>query len=290
MANLKEVRDRIVSVNSTKQITSAMKMVSAAKLKRAQDAITQMRPYAKKMTEVLGSVSGSLDAEDNIFSQHREGDRTLYIVLTSNKGLCGSFNSHLNKKVKAEVDTNAEADVIAIGKKGFEFFRKFDRLASGDDLPLESNHLLDEISFENTSNLAEKVMEVYAQGKYDNVKIAYNEFVNAAVQRPVIEQFLPVITPEQEGTTAASEYIFEPGKVEILSELIPKALKTQLFKALLDSNAAEHGSRMTAMHQATENAGELLKDLRLSYNKARQAAITTEILEITSGAEALAAG
>lgn len=290
MANLKEVRDRIVSVNSTKQITSAMKMVSAAKLKRAQDAITQMRPYAKKMTEVLGSVSGTLDAEDNIFSQHREGDKVLYIVFTSNKGLCGSFNSHLNKKVKAEIDGNSNAEVTAVGKKGFEFFRKFDRLVSGEQLPQESNHLLDDISFENTAELAEEIMEIYAKGNYDKVKIAFNEFVNAATQRPVIEQFLPVETPEADEAGASTEYLFEPGKVEILSELIPKALKTQLFKALLDSNAAEHGSRMTAMHQATENAGDLLKDLRLTYNKARQAAITTEILEITSGAEALAAG
>ncbi len=267
-----------------------MKMVSAAKLKRAQDAITQMRPYAKKMTEVLGSVSGSLDAEDNVYSQHREGDRVLYVVFTSNKGLCGSFNSHLNKKVKAEIDNNGDAVVTTVGKKGFEFFRKFDRLVSGDNVPQESNHLLDEISFENTSKLAEKIMEIYAEGHYDQVNIAFNEFENAATQRPVIEQFLPIVTPDVDDAGGSTEYLFEPGKLEILSELIPKALKTQLFKALLDSNAAEHGARMTAMHQATENAGDLLKELRLSYNKARQAAITTEILEITSGAEALAAG
>lgn len=267
-----------------------MKMVSAAKLKRAQDAITQMRPYAKKMTEVLGSVSGTLDAEDNIFSQHREGDRVLYVVITSNKGLCGSFNSHLNKKVKSDMASNSEVEVTAIGKKGFEFFRKLDRLVDGNNLPQESNHLLDTISFENTSEMAQKIMEIYAEGHYDKVNIAFNEFVNAATQRPVIEQFLPIVTPEVDNSAVTTEYLFEPSKVEILSELIPKALKTQLFKALLDSNAAEHGARMTAMHQATENAGDLLKELRLSYNKARQAAITTEILEITSGAEALAAG
>lgn len=293
MANLKEVRDRIGSVNSTRQITSAMKLVSAAKLKRAQDAVTGIRPYAQKMTEILANVSASLDPSENVFSEKREPNKVLYITITSNKGLCGSFNSHLNKKVKAEIEnSDAEsAEFSAIGKKAYEYFGKLHVLTSGKGIPVESNEILDNISFEIVAEFAEKIMKAYENGEFDRVYVAYNQFVNAATQKPVVEQYLPVVPPEKkEGASGSVDYIYEPDKKQILEELIPNSLKTQLFKAVLDSNAAEHGARMTAMHQATENATDLLKELKLSYNKARQAAITTEILEITSGAEALASG
>ena len=291
MANLKEVRDRIGSVNSTKQITSAMKMVSAAKLKKAQDAIIQMRPYAKKMQEMLVNVSAGLDVSENAYAQKRPANKVLYVVVTSNKGLCGAFNSNLNKLVRNSLSERAdvEAHVFSIGKKGFEFFGKMEKLSSSDRLPVNANELIDRPIYENIAETAELLMSLFIDGEYDEVYLAYNAFLNAATQRPEIESFLPIESPADE-SSEASEYLFEPDKDSILKELIPKSLKTQLYKAILDSNAAEHGARMTAMHQATENAGELLKELKLSYNKARQAAITTEILEITSGAEALAAG
>ncbi|MDR9398799.1 ATP synthase F1 subunit gamma [Salibacter sp.] len=291
MPNLKEVRNRITSVNSTKQITSAMKMVAAAKLKRAQDAITQMRPYAEKLSEILGNVSASLDVSENAYAEEREVKKVLIVGVTSNRGLCGSFNAQINKKIdkfiKSEL-SDVHVDVVAVGKKAQDFFRKQQLLLEeGGSVPQESNDIFDNIEFGVVSELAEKIMDAFLNGEYDKVYIGYNQFKNAATQVSTIEQFLPVVTPETDDSS--SEYIFEPNKKDILDEMIPKSLKTQLFKAILDSNASEHGARMTAMHQATENATDLLKELKLTYNKARQAAITKEILEITSGAEALAA-
>ena len=285
MANLKEIRARISSVGSTMQITSAMKMVSAAKLKRAQDAITQMRPYANKLRDLLVNLSSSLEVSDGgAFSQEREAQKVLLVTITSNRGLCGAFNSNIIKKAKslAENDyANADVSFLTIGKKGSEFFAK-------NSFTVRSVHdsLYDELTFENTSAIAEDIMQNFLCGEFDKVILVYNQFKNAATQFVQAEQFLPVETPTEEGTTIG-DYIFEPSKEEIVKDLIPKSLKIQLFKGVLDSHASEHGARMTAMHKATDNAGELKKDLTLTYNKARQAAITGEILEIVGGAEAL---
>ena len=285
MANLKEIRARISSVGSTMQITSAMKMVSAAKLKRAQDAITQMRPYANKLRELLVNLSSTLEGSDGgAFAQEREVKKVLLVAITSNRGLCGAFNSNIIKKAKslAENDySNADVSFLTIGKKGSEFFIK-------NDFTVRTSHdsLYDDLSFENTSSIAEEIMQNFLSGEFDKVILVYNQFKNAATQLVQSEQFLPVETPTEEGATIG-DYIFEPSKEEIVTDLIPKSLKIQLFKAVLDSHASEHGARMTAMHKATDNAGELKKDLTLTYNKARQAAITGEILEIVGGAEAL---
>ena len=285
MANLKEIRARISSVGSTMQITSAMKMVSAAKLKRAQDAITQMRPYANKLRDLLVNLSSTLEVSaGGAFSQEREAQKVLLVTITSNRGLCGAFNSNIIKKAKslAENDyANADVSFLTIGKKGSEFFAK-------NSFTVRSVHdsLYDELTFENTSAIAEDIMQNFLCGEFDKVILVYNQFKNAATQFVQAEQFLPVETPTEEGTTIG-DYIFEPSKEEIVKDLIPKSLKIQLFKGVLDSHASEHGARMTAMHKATDNAGELKKDLTLTYNKARQAAITGEILEIVGGAEAL---
>ena len=285
MANLKEIRARISSVGSTMQITSAMKMVSAAKLKRAQDAITQMRPYANKLRELLVNLSSTLEGSDGgAFAQEREVKKVLLVAITSNRGLCGAFNSNIIKKAKslAENDyTDADVSFLTIGKKGSEFFAK-------SVFTVRSSHdsLYDELTFENTSAIAEDIMQNFLRGEFDKVILVYNQFKNAATQLVQAEQFLPVETPTEEGATIG-DYIFEPSKEEIVTDLIPKSLKIQLFKGVLDSHASEHGARMTAMHKATDNAGELKKDLTLTYNKARQAAITGEILEIVGGAEAL---
>ena len=285
MANLKEIRARISSVGSTMQITSAMKMVSAAKLKRAQDAITQMRPYANKLRELLVNLSSTLEGSDGgAFAQEREVKKVLLVAITSNRGLCGAFNSNIIKKAKslAENDySNADVSFLTIGKKGSEFFIK-------NDFTVRTSHdsLYDDLTFENTSSIAEEIMQNFLSGEFDKVILVYNQFKNAATQLVQSEQFLPVETPTEEGATIG-DYIFEPSKEEIVTDLIPKSLKIQLFKAVLDSHASEHGARMTAMHKATDNAGELKKDLTLTYNKARQAAITGEILEIVGGAEAL---
>jgi F-type H+-transporting ATPase subunit gamma len=285
MANLKEIRSRIASVGSTMQITSAMKMVSAAKLKRAQDAIMQMRPYANKLTELLENISTSLGSADGgIYSTEREVNNVLLVTITSNRGLCGGFNAYIIKSAKTLINDkykDAKVDVLSIGKKSSEHFRKnnFNVASSHDDL-------FNDLSFGNVSKLAEGIMEQFVDGEYDKVILVYNQFKNAATQIIMNERFLPIQTTQNEvGQTG--DYLFEPGKKEIVDELIPKSLKTQLFKAILDSHAAEHGARMTAMHKATDNAGELKKDLTLTYNKARQAAITGEILEIVGGAEAL---
>ena len=285
MANLKEIRSRITSVGSTMQITSAMKMVSAAKLKRAQDAITQMRPYANKLTELLENLSASLDADDGgIYSKERAVKNVLLVTITSNRGLCGGFNSYIIKSAKALMNDefeNVNVEVLSIGKKSSEHFTK-------NDFNVVSTHdtLFNDLTFENVSNVAEDIMRKFVDGNYDKVVLVYNQFKNAATQIIMKENYLPIQTTSNEGEQIG-DYIFEPGKKEIVEELIPKSLKTQLFKAILDSHAAEHGARMTAMHKATDNASELKKDLTLTYNKARQAAITGEILEIVGGAEAL---
>ena len=285
MANLKEIRARISSVGSTMQITSAMKMVSAAKLKRAQDAITQMRPYANKLRELLVNLSSTLEgSSDGAFAQEREVKKVLLVAITSNRGLCGAFNSNIIKKAKSLAENDfADADVsfLTIGKKGSEFFTK-----NGFTVRSSYDSLYDELTFENTSAIAEDIMQNFLSAEFDKVILIYNQFKNAATQLVQAEQFLPVEPPIEDGATFG-DYIFEPSQEEIVTDLIPKSLKIQLYKGVLDSHASEHGARMTAMHKATDNAGELKKDLTLTYNKARQAAITGEILEIVGGAEAL---
>ena len=291
MANLKEVRSRITSVNSTRQITSAMKMVSAAKLKRAQDAITQMRPYANKLKAILSNVSATLDLSENQFSDEREVKRVLVIAISSNRGLCGGFNNNITKEVnrliKADFST-AEVKVLALGKKVNDAFKKTEHIYT-DGFGDISSSVYDDLSFENISNIAEIAMEQFLNKDFDKVVVVYNSFKNAAMQIVMSEQMLPMIPETGEELTSAAnvEYIYNPSKTEIVSDLIPKTLKLQLYKGILDSHASEHGARMTAMHKATENASDLLKELKLTYNKARQAAITNEILEICAGAEAL---
>jgi len=293
MANLKEIRTRIASVQSTKQITNAMKMVSAAKLRRAQDAIIQIRPYANKLQEILANVSDSLVGdEDNLYSQVREIEKVLFVVITSNKGLCGAFNSNISKAAVSHANEeygnqvrSGNLDYLSIGRYGGDYLTK--RNHSVIDKKPE---LFSDLNFENVKPLGEDMINKYISGEYDKILILYNQFKNAAVQIITAEQFLPIELPEEEETEERHtyhDYIFEPTKHYIVTELIPKSLKIQLYKALLDSHAAEHGARMTSMHQATDNATELLKDLKLHYNKARQASITNEILEIVSGAEAL---
>ena len=284
MANLKEIRSRIASVSSTMQITSAMKMVSAAKLKKAQDAITAMRPYADTLTELLQNLSGSIeDASGSIYATERPVQKVLLVAITSNRGLCGGFNSNIIKAVVNQRDNNyvgKQVDVFTIGKKGNDILSK--------DFSVTENRgdVFDELTFANVATVADQLMALYAGGAYDRIDLVYNRFKNAATQLVTTEQFLPIV-PVSGETTSSSDYIYEPAQEEIVSTLIPKALKTQLFKALRDSFASEHGARMTAMHKATDNATELRDQLKLTYNKARQAAITNEILEIVGGAEAL---
>ncbi|MBL7883576.1 MAG: ATP synthase F1 subunit gamma [Bacteroidia bacterium] len=290
MANLKEVRNRIVSVSSTQQITSAMKMVSAAKLRRAQDAVTQMRPYASKLKEILENLSASLDSSEGVYSKQREVKNVLLIVITSNRGLCGGFNANVIKtanRLAREQYKGSKVSILTIGKKGGDFFKKTDYGIMGSDMPRGLNELFDKLTFTNVAPVAEKVMEAFVSGQFDKIELVYNQFKNAAVQITTVEQFLPVAPPATNSETKSADYIFEPSKQYIVEDLIPRSLKTQFFKALLDSLAAEHGARMTAMHKATDNAGALIKELKLTYNKARQAAITNEILEIVGGAEAL---
>ena len=284
MANLKEIRSRISSVGSTMQITSAMKMVSAAKLKRAQDAVTQMRPYANKLTELLVNLSSTLDSSEGVYSENRELKKVLLITITSNRGLCGGFNANIIKKAKSLIEgeyKKIETDVISIGKKSTQHFEK-----NGYNVISSHDLLYSDLTFENTSEIAQIIMDSFTNNEYDKIVLLYNQFKNAATQIVMNEQFLPIESPEETEPTVG-DYIFEPNQKDIVEELIPKSLKTQLFKAVLDSHASEHGARMTAMHKATDNAGDLRKDLTLQYNKARQAAITGEILEIVGGAEAL---
>ncbi len=289
MANLKEIRTRISSVNSTMQITSAMKMVSAAKLKRAQNAVVQMRPYAEKMQEILANVSSSIDTADNPFVREREEKNTLIVALTSNRGLCGGFNNNVIKQVKKLVAELGESNVtvLPVGKKANDVFKKHSYIA-GNNLPENNATLWDDLSFENIVPLTEALMDKYSDGTFDKILVVYNSFKNAAVQLLMSEQLLPIVKSEnEEKSTDNTDYIFEPSQEEIITDLIPNSLKVSFYKAMLDSLASEHGARMTAMHKATDNASELIKDLKLTYNKARQAAITNEILEIVGGAEAL---
>lgn len=290
MANLKEVRNRITSVNSTMQITSAMKMVSAAKLRKATDRIIQMRPYANKQNEILSSLSGSLDNSENVFAAASEGKKVLLVLINSNRGLCGGFNANVIKAAKKQIveSTNgADFKVVTVGKKAFDVFRKADNLLRDHAISADNHTLYDDLNFTTASELPISIMDAYAKGDFDKVVLIYNQFKNAATQLVQVEQLLPIETENAEGSKSSSDYIFEPSKKEIVEDLIPKSLKTQFYKAVLDSNASEHGARMTAMHKATENAGDMLSALKLSYNKARQAAITTEILEIVGGAAAL---
>lgn len=284
MANLKEIRNRISSIGSTMQITSAMKMVSAAKLKKAQDAITAMRPYSSKLTELLQNLSATLDSDaGGAYSKQREVSKVLLVVITSNRGLCGGFNSSVIKETTQNIAANyqdVDVDLLTIGKKGNDILSKSYPVIDA------RNDIFDNLTFDNVAEVAEKIMDLYVNGTYDKIEIIYNRFKNAATQIPQIEQFLP-IKPVEGDTNASADYIFEPSKEKIVLELIPKSLKTQLYKAVRDSFAAEHGARMTAMHKATDNATELRDELLLTYNKARQAAITNEILEIVGGAEAL---
>jgi len=288
MANLKEIRNRIVSVGSTMQITSAMKMVSAAKLKRAQDAITQMKPYANKLQEILGNLSATLDLSENAYSESREVKNILIIAVSSNRGLCGGFNNNIIKKVNTLVAgeyKNQNPKILCLGKKVRDVFKRSDFYYTNEELA-KAEDIFYDLTFEHNSQIAEELMKRFLNKEFDKVVVVYNSFINAASQDVKAEQFLPIVANLQEGN-AAGDYIFEPSKEEIVEDLIPKSLKIQLFKNLLDSNASEHGARMTAMHKATDNASEMQKELKLSYNKARQAAITNEILEIVGGAEAL---
>lgn len=292
MPNLKEVKNRIASVVSTQQITKAMKMVAAAKLRRSQDKITQMRPYAVKLESIIRNLSEAQVSGDgdNWFSQVREEKRILIVAISSDRGLCGSFNSNIFKGVMKLVQEDYHEQykkgnvvVLPIGRKSAEFFRKrnFQLLDMYSDI-------FGSLTFETASTVADAIMKAFKEGKFDKVEMVYNEFKNVATQILRVEQLLPVVLPTQtQVKTNPIDYIYQPSQEEIISEILPSALKVQLFKALLDSNAAENGARMTAMDKATENAGELLKELRLSYNRSRQAAITKEILEIVGGAEAL---
>ncbi len=282
MANLKEIRNRISSVSSTMQITSAMKMVSAAKLKKAQDAITAMRPYAAKLTELLQNLSSAVQDDDaSPYTEIREVKRILYVAITSNRGLCGGFNSSIIKEVKAQAEAaNAEVTVFTIGKKGNDILSKEFEVVG------HNTSVFDDLNFTNTAALAQELMAGFVEKQFDEVHLVYNRFKNAATQVVTVEPFLPLVAEASEVQTEV-DYIYEPGQTEIFTTLLPKALKMQLFKALRDSFASEHGARMTAMHKATDNATELRDQLKLTYNKARQAAITNEILEIVGGAEAL---
>ncbi len=286
MANLKEIRNRIASVSSTMQITSAMKMVSAAKLKKAQTAITQMRPYANKLTELLQSLSGTLSIESGgVYAEQREASNILFVVITSNRGLCGAFNAQVIKKTLQRVEEmykDKNVTFLTIGKKGN------DLLAKSYTIVQNQSAIYEDLTFENSAKIASFLMESFANKTYDKIYLGYNIFKNAANQIPTIEQFLPIVPVVGEANNNL-DYIFEPSKNEIVLELIPKSLKMQLYKAIRDSFAAEHGARMTAMHKATDNANDLKNELKLNYNKARQAAITNEILEIVGGAEALKA-
>jgi len=294
MPNLKEVRTRIASVKSTQQITSAMKMVAASKLRRAQNAILQMRPYAAKLKEILQNLSASLDAGDDgsVYSEQRDPKNVLLVVITSNRGLCGAFNANIIKatinliedKYKAQNETG-NLSLMTIGKRASEFFIK-----KGYQVFESHDEIFDNLTFEQVSVIGQNIMDRFEEKKFDRVEIIYNQFKNAATQILTKEQFLPVeaINAEEGAVdTMKYDYIFEPSKAEIVKDLIPKSLKIQFYKAILDSHASEHGARMTAMHQATDNAQELLKELNLTYNKARQAAITMEIQEIVGGSEAL---
>jgi F-type H+-transporting ATPase subunit gamma len=291
MANLKEIRTRITSVKTTRQVTSAMKMVSAAKLKKAQDAILQIRPYAMKLSDLLSSLSSTLDNADNsVFTEQRIPEKVLIVLVSSNRGLCGGFNSYITKKAMYLSKTVYKKQMAAghvhflvIGKQGGKVLRSYQFPSVGD-----KNYLLDNLTFDHVSEVAKSIMIDFLEGKYDRVELVYNKFINAASQELVNEQFLPVLPAVvDQKKKIKQDYIFEPSLESIVEELIPRSLKIQLYKALLDSHAAEHGARMTAMHKATDNASELINELTLNFNKARQASVTNAILEVTNAAEAL---
>jgi len=281
MPSIKEVKNRIGSVKSTQQLTKAMKMVAAAKLKKAQDKVLQLRPYSKKLNEILSNLSDSIN---NQLFKERNVNKVLVVIISSDKGLCGSFNSSLIKEFNSLCNDNNfnNITVLPIGKKAYDFFKK-----SKFDLILDYWEDLNEFSYEKSSEVCDFLISSFIESRFDKVSIIYNEFKNVAVQRTVSENFLPVIQDETKQNQSNNNYIFEPQKNKIINDLIPQTLKTQLLKSVLESNASEQGSRMTAMSQATDNAGELLKELKLTYNRSRQAAITKEILEIVGGAEAL---
>ena len=285
MANLKEIRNRIASVSSTMQITSAMKMVSAAKLKKAQDAITAMRPYSDKLTELIQNLSNSIDGDtQNPFTVKRTIQNVLIIAITSNRGLCGGFNSSVIKEVTKKVDTtyaNKNVSILTLGKKGNDILQKSFSVVENN------NEIFDQLTFSSASKIAEGFMSAFTSKEYDTIEVVYNRFKNAATQIVTTETLLPIISTQDENTTTSTDYIFEPTQESIVDELLPKSIKMQLFKALRDSFASEHGARMTAMHKATDNATDLRDQLKLTYNQARQASITNEILEIVGGAEAL---
>ena len=285
MANLKEIRNRIASVSSTMQITSAMKMVSAAKLKKAQDAITAMRPYSDKLTELIQNLSSSIDGDtQNPYTEQRPVQNVLVLVITSNRGLCGGFNSNVVKAVSKNISTvyaNKKVSLITLGKKGNDILQK------SFEIETNNNEIFDELTFSNASAITDSFMADFTSKKYDKIEVVYNCFKNAATQILTTETLLPIVSEQDDQNTAGADYIFEPTQENIVQELLPKSIKMQLFKALCDSFASEHGARMTAMHKATDNATELRDQLKLSYNQARQAAITNEILEIVGGAEAL---
>ena len=286
MANLKEIRGRITSISSTMQITSAMKMVSAAKLKKARDAITMLRPYSEKLQELIQKVSTGSEGSLSEYAQKREVKKILYIAISSNRGLAGAFNSSVIKELNANYKQkeDVEIEILTIGKKVFDAVRRVRTVYDNQ------SSIYDSVSFEAVSKLTSAVMKDFSEGIFDEVYLVYNKFINAATQQVITEQLLPITMPEQAEEDAESDYIFEPDKQTILETLIPKSIKTQVYKALLDSIASEHGARMTAMHKATDNANALKNELVIFYNKARQAAITNEILEIVSGAEALKKG
>lgn len=290
MSNLKEIRNRIVSVGSTMQITSAMKMVSAAKLKRAQDAVTKLRPYASKLKELLQNLSAVTDPSENKFAKINDSKSVLIVAVTSNRGLCGGFNNNIIKRVQFLIQNDFKENdvkVLCLGKKVKDVIKKTPNYFITEELSAVED-IFSDLTFDRASTIANELMELYKQQQFSKILVVYNRFVNAATQAIETEQFLPVLEVKQEeGVSVAQDYIFEPNKEDLVAVLIPKSLKIQLFKALLDSNASENGARMTAMHKATDNANDLQKSLKLSYNKARQAAITNEILEIVGGAEAL---
>lgn len=295
MANLKEVRERIKSVITTQQITKAMKLVAASKLKRATDRITVMRPYSDKLFSILENILSNVDVEalDLNFSKQRSVKRVLIVLVTSDKGLCGGFNANLNKKAKLLIEEKYkhlkeknQITIATIGKKGRDFFKSF----SGVELDSTYQNLFSDLTFENVSKASDFAMSSFLDGTYDRVHVVYAQFVNAATQVFTEEQFLPIAQFEAKEGSMNADFIFEPNKEELVKELVPKILKTQFFRFLLDNNASEHGARMVAMDQATENANELLKVLKLQYNRERQAAITKEILEIVGGAAALDQG
>lgn len=289
MANLKEIKNRITSISSTMQITSAMKMVSAAKLRRAQDAIEQMRPYANKLQEILSNVSGTLDLSENAYAEERDVQNVLIIGVSSNRGLCGGFNNNITKKINyllLNEYQGKKVDVLSIGKKVNDVFKNTNRSVRPEELGAAED-IFNDLGFDIVAEYATFAMKEFKAGRYDKVVVVYNQFKNAAIQHVAAEQMLPIVQTDNEGNKAAGDYLFEPSKMEIIQDLLPKSIRLQLFKATLDSYAAEHGARMTAMHKATDNASDMKRDLTLEYNKARQAAITNEILEIVGGAEAL---